>query len=145
MTISLSIDAICAEILAESAMRHYLRADRPEPLTPDRRVALRQLITGAFASTALEMSPYATEATEMPDGDTLRLEIRGDPDAAPQIRRSIEHIIALRVMARVYAAVDASLSARLAANADTAGTALTGSLRPEPAALAGAQIRPHRI
>lgn len=145
MTISLSIDAICAEILAESAMRHYLRNDRPEPLTPDRREALRQLITGTFASTALEMHPYVTEAIEMTDGDTLHLEIRSDPDAAPQIRRSIEHIIALRVMARVYAAVDASLSARLADNADTAGTALTGSLRSEASALAGAQIRPHRI
>ncbi len=117
--ISLSVDNITTQILAESAMRHYLSDDRPAPLTPDRRTALEPLVRNACASLAVELRRFVAAYEEADDGENIRLTIKGDPAAAEALRRAIEQVVALRVMARVYAALSPTVASALTAQAAT--------------------------
>lgn len=116
-TISLSLSAICAEILAESALRHHLQPSTPAPLTSDSTDALRTLITAAFASICTDLGPLAVSADISSGGELLQLTIDGNPQSAQQLRLAIEHLLALRVMTRAYASADSSLAASLSSSA----------------------------
>lgn len=117
MTISLSLTAICREILAESALRHHLQPDTPAPLTSDATDALRILIHSAFASLCIDISPLIESASVSDDGEILTLTFCGDSACAAELRRSIEHLMALRVMSRAYSSADPSLAATLSSRA----------------------------
>lgn len=113
MIISLSLTAICREILAESALRHHLMPETPAPLTADSTDALRILVEAAFASLCVDLAPLIIESSVSDDGEILRLTFQGDPACASELRRSIEHLMALRVMSRAYASADPTLATTL--------------------------------
>lgn len=106
--ISLSTEAIRKEILAESALRHFVRPEQPAPLTHDRDAALRELITATFATLCMELGPMLTASSADTDGEILTLTLEAEPASAPQLRKAVEHLIATRVMARIYASTDAT-------------------------------------
>lgn len=122
--ISLSVDNITTQILAESAMRHYLSDDRPAPLTPDRRTALEPLVRNACASLAVELRRNVVAYEEADDGENIRLTIKGYPAAAEAVRRAFEQVVALRVMARVYAALSPAIASALTAQAASVSSTL---------------------
>lgn len=123
--ISLSVDNITTQILAESAMRHYLSDDRPAPLTPDRRTALEPLVRNACASLAVELRRNVISYEEAADGENIRLTIKGDTDTAEAVRRAFEQVVALRVMARVYAALSPAIASALTAQAATISSTIS--------------------
>ncbi len=117
MTISLSLTAICREILAESALRHHLQPDTPAPLTSDSTDALRILVEAAFASLCVDLAPLIESSSISDDGEILTLIFSGDPGCATELRRAIEHLMALRVMSRAYSSADPTLATTLSTRA----------------------------
>lgn len=116
-TISLSLAAICSDILAESALYHHINPDKPTPLTSDNVSLLRQLVSGEFANLCLELSPVVDSTTVSPDGEIMQITFNCHPAHAGELRRSIERLLALRVMVRGYASAVPSQSAALKVSA----------------------------
>lgn len=105
MTISLSIDAILAQIYARAALRYSMNRPDSTVLTTDSRAALRALTIDAAAHVSLALLPII-EDTDI-DADLLLFEIRESSDVnLPALRMLAEHAIAARVLAEIYASTD---------------------------------------
>lgn len=122
MTITLSIDAMLSQIYARSAMIWLAApgAEKPEVLSPDHELALRELIRGAFAgviarflrvirSTNLGEVDIATDPLLILD---MTLPAAADPTA---VRAALENVVAMTALAGAVGTAD---NATIASYAD---------------------------
>lgn len=122
MTITLSIDAMISQIYARSAMI-WLAApgvEKPEALSPDHELALRELIRGAFAgviarflrvirSTNLDKIDITSDPLLILE---MTLPTAADPTA---IRAALENVVAMTALA---GAVGSAENTKIASHAE---------------------------
>lgn len=112
--ISLSLIEITNQVLALSAMRHVLSAERPPLLHSDHADAIALMIRSAFAQVCMALCPAATDCN-IDDDDaeivsvTLELPRRVN---ALALRLLIEHAIVMNVLAQAYSGTDESIAGR---------------------------------
>ena len=146
--ISISTDAILAQVLAQAAMRNRLSATRPAVLTTDHGEALRALARGAFSRVCLVMAPVMSDCNVDAEDCTegmMRMEIddHGLLTLHPMaLRAVIEHAIAVHVLSEAYAGTDAEASEVFARDFEESMSLLRRSMR-EP--FRGARIRAWRV
>lgn len=128
MTFSLSINVILTQVLAEAALRHHLKTDRPALLTLDHREALATLARGAFGMICLALMPAITDCTLGTDDaypgtghDLLQADIDIPSDISPvALRLLLEHAMASHILAEAYSGTDPHLSDTFRQEYDTA-------------------------
>ena len=103
-SIAISTEAIVSTLLAETALRHHLSADRPPLLTRDQTPALARLAEGE--ATAIAAATGADISSPGDDGIiiTLRMDIPATT-AASTVRLLIEKTVASRIAATAYAGI----------------------------------------
>lgn len=146
--ISISTDAIMAQVLAQAAMRNRLSSTRPAVLTTDHGAALRALAQGAFSRVCLVMAPVLADcnadAVDPVNGMlTMDVDDRGLLTLNPvALRVVIEHAIAVHILSEAYAGTDAGASAVFAADFEESMSLLRRAMR-EPSR--GTRIHPWAI
>lgn len=136
MTFSLSINVILTQVLAEAALRHHLKSDRPALLTLDHRPALATLATGAFGMICLALMPAVTDCSLGADAlspdpvhDLLQADIDLPDGTSPvALRLLLEHAIASHILAEAYSGTDTHLSDTFRREYDTAVRAARSAL-----------------
>lgn len=103
-SIAISTEAIVSTLLAETALRHHLSADRPPLLTRDQTPAPARLAEGE--ATAIAAATGADISSPGDDGIiiTLRMDIPATT-AASTVRLLIEKTVASRIAATAYAGI----------------------------------------
>ncbi len=125
MTFSLSINVILTQVLAEAALRHHLKTDRPALLTLDHREALATLARGAFGMICLALitgcSLGTDDASPVTGHDLLQADIDIPPGTSPvALRLLLEHAMASHILAEAYSGTDPHLSDTFRQEYDTA-------------------------
>lgn len=108
MRISLSIEAIRAQVLAQTALRSHMSDYYPPMLAEEHEEYLSRLARGAFGQVCLAIAPMLTDCEVGDDGeDLMQLEIddciAGNPVA---LRLLIEHAVAAKMLSQIYSGTD---------------------------------------
>ncbi len=116
--LSLSVDSIADEVLAESALRHHLSPDHAPVLSRDRIGALRLMIHAAFSRLCLRLMGCITDcscgctgAGNEDEGVLLSLTIEHEPTPTAMMWvHALEHSVAMDVMCEAMCGVDSVLA-----------------------------------
>lgn len=112
MIISLSINAIKSEVLAQTALRSHLRDYYPPMLEDEHADKLPNLARGIFAQVCLSIAPALRNCNVGEESDILQLELDDNlPCNAIALRLLIEHAISSKMLAEIYAGTDNEASA----------------------------------
>lgn len=125
--VSLSIDEICREVYAQSALRHLLDGDeaRPGMLRGSHRDALGAVARREFTALCGSLGLMSVSF----DGELMSAEVRWDGrEPLESVRRRLEGIVGLRVLAVAYGGSDPAYSALLADRAGLETGALNSRL-----------------
>jgi len=109
ISIALSVDSIIKNLLAQSALRHYMNDTRPGLLTCDQAPALRRLIRTRIADVALNLGAEVADMDSESDTVAMAL-ITPAGVAAPSLRAMIEQTVGAGVAAAAYSAVDPTIA-----------------------------------
>lgn len=136
ITLSVSISAVTAQVLAQAALRYH--AGRPQPglLSDDRAPAIECLIRAAAAMVCTAMMP---EIIGCPDfetspgdsgSDLMQFELRDTCGANPvALRLLTEHALYAHTLAEIYAGTDEEASATFAADFNAALRKISDAVR----------------
>lgn len=102
-SVALSISSVVNDILAQTALRHYLRQSPPPLLTQDRKPAIQRLCINELSSIAAEINAHLAESD--PDIPVLLVGLPQDADIAT-FRKSVERAVAASVIAQAYIGID---------------------------------------
>lgn len=105
MTITLSLDAILAHILAESAIRYTLHDQAPKLLTADNTLALESLVRARFSIACLDLLPILEDLDDGQSTGSRQLTARlhsVDSATAIVLQHALEHSIAIGTLADIY-------------------------------------------
>ena len=112
MIISLSINAIKSEVLAQTALRSHLRDYYPPILEDEHAEKLPQLARGIFAQVCLSIAPALRNCNVGEESDILQLELDDNlPCNAIALRLLIEHAVSSKMLTEIYAGTDSEASA----------------------------------
>ena len=107
MIISLSINAIKSEVLAQTALRSHLRDYYPPMLEDEHAEKLPNLARGIFAQVCLSIAPALRNCNVGEESDILQLELDDNlPCNVIALRLLIEHAISSKLLAEIYAGTD---------------------------------------
>lgn len=112
--ISLSLDAIIAQILAESALRFLGSESAPELLNSDQSKALETLVRARFNLSCLDLLPIIDDLNDGAEENlrTMSIEVRSiEPATAVVLRLALEHCIAIGTLSYIYSDSASSASA----------------------------------
>lgn len=137
-SIAISTEAIVSTLLAETALRHHLSADRPPLLTRDQTPALIRLAEGEAAAIAAATGAAVSSSCDDVGILTLEMDIPATI-AAPTVRLLIEKTVASRIAATAYAGV-CSRTASAATSQAAETLAALRSLLSAPATIVPSRI-----
>lgn len=124
-TIALSVQNIINTVLARSALRHHLRADRPPLLNRGQTAALSLMARGIFASIAARIG--AELGPDDPEILSLTLESESMDQRA--VASALERAVVTSLLAETYGGTDAEISRYYQSHHQTALTDLTAILQ----------------
>lgn len=109
--IAISVDAIVDDLLAQTALRHYVDRNDPPLLTRDRKPALERAIRGVIASMAVEIGAALITDVEPSDVIILELELPATVSAGA-LRGLMQQAVGASVTVTAYAGVDQNVVRR---------------------------------
>lgn len=144
MKISLSIHAITAQVLAQTALRSHLRDYYPPMLHPEHADQIPPMVRGAMGEVCLAMAPWLADCDlgEETESDLMQLDF--DENCRCNLialRLQIEHAIVARMLAAIYSGTDNEASALFERDFQESLQRLRRSLHP--LYTPGALITPH--
>lgn len=114
MKITLSINAILAQVYAQVAITHTIKGSDTPVITPDSADALKTLARSAAANIVLALLPTLTDTNlDIPDPEEDIIEfsmIDNLPLNPIELRLLAEHTIASHLLAELYAVADPTAS-----------------------------------
>lgn len=116
--LSLNVSAVADEVLAETALRHFLSTDNKPVLSRDRMEALELMVHASFARMCLRMigcvvnCSCGCETQTNPSGQKLlSLDIEHEPTASALTwTHALEHALVMDVLSESLSGVDPKAS-----------------------------------
>lgn len=105
-TIALSVDNIINTILAQTALRHHLRADRPPLLNRSHSAALAQLARNEASAIAARMNAL----TDTSDADIITFTVECIPAVCSTLCDLLHTALTSALLSSAYAGTDPDVS-----------------------------------